>query len=252
MTRVYGWKPDVPDKRDHYVQLEHVDEGALPPYWTMRGSMPPVWNQGSLGACTAFAIGGAVAYERYLQSDAFKPSFLQIYYSERAIEGTVPVDSGAYIRDGAKVTAQCGVAPDALWPYVESKFTQKPPKRALLAALDTRVTSYKRVQRNITGIRRVLSNGNTIVFGFSVYESFESDRVARTGIVPLPAAHEDLLGGHAVLMVGYDHERQLIECRNSWGSLWGDDGYFWLPYQYITDADLSDDFWTLKTVTEGV
>jgi C1A family cysteine protease len=250
MTRVYGWKADLPDKRDQYLQLEHVDAGALPMTYSMRDKMPPVWNQGSLGACTAFALGGAVSYERYLLGDAFKPSFLQIYYTERAMEGSIPVDAGAYIRDGAKVCAQCGVAPDALWPYVESKFAQKPPKRALLAALDTRVTSYKRVQRNITGIRRVLSNGNTIVFGISVYESFESDKVARTGMVPMPQPHEDLLGGHAILMVGYDHERQLIECRNSWGSDWGDEGYMWLPYQYVLDADLSDDFWTLQLVTE--
>jgi C1A family cysteine protease len=251
VTRVYGWKPDLPDKRDHYLQLDHVDAGALPTVFSLRDKMPPVWDQGSLGACTAFALGGAVAYERYLQNHAFKPSFLQLYYNERAVEGTVSIDAGAYIRDGAKVAAQCGVAPDSLWPYVESKFAQKPPKSVQLAALDTRVTSYARVQRNITGIRRVLSNGNTIVFGISVYQSFESDKVARTGMVPMPSLYDDLLGGHAVLMVGYDHDRQLIECRNSWSDGWGDEGYFWLPYEYVLDADLSDDFWTLKTVTEA-
>jgi C1A family cysteine protease len=89
------------------------------------------------------------------------------------------------------------------------------------------------------------------VFGFSVYESFESDDVALSGLVPLPAAHESMLGGHAVLLVGYDHERKLFKVRNSWGPSWGDGGYFWMPYDYVCDPELADDFWTLKTVTES-
>lgn len=265
MTRVYGWKPDLPDRRDHYVQLSGVvDTSTLPLVHSLRSKMPPVWNQGSLGACTAFASCAAFAYERGLlegevdgkpvpiMGSWFRPSFLHPYYCARAIENSVPLDAGAYIRDICKVLVQCGVAPEYLWPYDESKFAQKPPKRALLAALDNRVTSYKRVERTVNRMRMVLAGGDTIVFGISVYESFESDRVASTGMVPMPREHEDLLGGHAVLMVGYDHQRELFECRNSWGDDWGDDGYFWLPYSYVQDADLSDDFWTLKTVTEGV
>jgi C1A family cysteine protease len=257
VTRVYGWKPDLPDKRDQYVQLAGAPGEAFPAVHSFRKLMPPVWNQMALGACTAFSSLGAFVYERQLQlpdttEPWFWPSFLQVYYSTRAVENSVAIDAGAYIRDTCKVLAQCGVAPAQLWPYVESKFAQKPPKRALLAALDNRVTSYMRVQRNITGIRRVLLGGNAIVFGISVYSSFESDKVARTGMVPMPSDDEELLGGHAVLMVGYDHDRKLIECRNSWGADWGDEGYFWLPYEYVTDPDLSDDFWTLKTVTEAV
>lgn len=250
MSRVYGWKPDLPDKRDHYVSHPgFVDEGTLPASVDLSDVMTPCWDQGSLGACTAFAIGGALMYERALNESEFTPSFLQLYYSERALEGSINIDAGAYIRDGAKIAAQVGVAPASAWPYIESKFAQKPPKSVMLAALDNRVTSYKRVQRNITGIRRVLSNANTIVFGISVYESFESSAVSRTGYVPMPAPNEELLGGHAVLMVGYDHVAKLFKVRNSWGDGWGDGGYFWLPYEYVLDADLSDDLWTLQTVT---
>lgn len=263
MTRVYGWKPDLPDKRDRYFSpAKFGPEESLPDVVDLSSKLPPCWDQGSLGACTAFAIGGAFTYERGCQThyvpsseptafEWFDPSFLHIYYCERAREGSVPVDAGAYIRDGAKVSAQCGIAPAALWPYVPERFAQKPPKRALLAALDNRVTSYARVQRGVPNMRRVLAQGDTVVFGISVYESFESDRVAMNGIVPLPAADEELLGGHAVLMVGYDHGRKCFKVRNSWGPDWGDRGHFWLPYEYVRDPDLSDDFWTLKSVTEG-
>lgn len=231
--------------------------------------MPEPYDQGSLGSCTAHAIGGAIAYERGLAhaeffsgappqpiasqpiADSwFRPSFLQIYYCERALEGTTHDDAGAYIRDGAKVTAQIGVAPASAWPYDENKFAKRPPKSVYRAALDTRVTSYMRVAQFASDLRAVLAAGDTIVFGFSVYESFESNEVARTGIVPMPKPHESMLGGHAVLLVGYDNVRKLFKVRNSWGSDWGDGGYFWMPYDYVCDPDLADDFWTLRTITQ--
>jgi C1A family cysteine protease len=258
-SRTYGWRPDVPDKRDR-VHRTTFDAAALPKRVDHSPQMPECYDQGSLGSCTAHAIGGAIAYELgdraqlvgdYYVPSWFAPSFLQIYYCERALEGTTHDDAGAFIRDGAKVTAQIGVAPASAWPYDEAKFSKRPPKSVYRAALNTRVTSYMRVPQNVTDLRAELAAGDTVVFGFSVYESFESDDVALSGLVPLPAAHESMLGGHAVLLVGYDHERKLFKVRNSWGPSWGDGGYFWMPYDYVCDPELADDFWTLKTVTES-
>ena len=86
------------------------------------------------------------------------------------------------------------------------------------------------------------------MFGFSVYESFETDAVARSGEVPMPGRNEALLGGHAVAAVGYDQPRRRFIVRNSWGAAWGKSGYFTMPYEYLLDSGLSDDFWTVKLV----
>lgn len=249
MSRTYGWRPDLPDKRDRYHTPRYAI-GELPEHVDLVvATMPKPWDQLSLGSCTAFAAGGAIAYEYAVQGRSFTPSFLQFYYSERAMEGAVQLDAGAYIRDAAKVAAQVGVASAAKWPYITQDFARRPPKAAFKDALNQRVSSYARVVRTRDALRRTLAGGDTIVCGISVYESFESDAVARDGIVPLPAAGDDLLGGHAVLLVGYDDSTHRFKVRNSWGTSWGVTGYCYVPYDYILDPDLADDFWTIKCVT---
>lgn len=249
--RTYGWKPDLPDKRDRY----HVprDMGAaLPRKVDSSKAMPSPWDQGGLGSCTAYAIGGAFTYERALKEEYFLPSFLQLYYCERAIEGTVQIDAGAYIRDGMKVAAQQGIAAAHDWPYYESEFARRPPKSVLRAALNNRITSYARLRQRSGDLRSALAEGNTVVFGVTVYESFEEAGVwPRRGDVQMPKPSDELLGGHAILLVGYDDDTQRFKFRNSWGTGWGDDGYGSLPYEYVLDEDLAADFWVLKEVTNG-
>ena len=97
-------------------------------------------------------------------------------------------------------------------------------------------------------MKACLTEGYPFVFGFSVYESFESEEVATRGIMPIPAKNEKLLGGHAVIAVGYDNSKQSFIIRNSWGTKWGIKGYFYMPYSYITDSNKSDDFWTIRLV----
>jgi C1A family cysteine protease len=93
-----------------------------------------------------------------------------------------------------------------------------------------------------------LAAGYPFVFGFSVYESFEGDAVAKSGIVPMPGMTEMEVGGHAVMAVGYDDSQQRFLARNSWGSEWGMSGYFTIPYDYLTDSNLADDFWVIRLV----
>jgi C1A family cysteine protease len=177
------------------------------------------------------------------------PSRLFLYYNERVMQGTVNSDSGAYIRDGIKSLNKSGICPEKEWPYIISKFADKPPKKCYDDALKATIKSYQRLTNtNLTQLQSCLSQGFPFVFGFTVYESFESQQVARTGIMPMPKPQEKVLGGHAVMAVGYDDSKQAVLVRNSWGTDWGIRGYFYMPYGYITNANLCDDFWTIRIV----
>ena len=246
----YGWTPDLPDHRDHlYATPPHV-MAALPKSADLRPQCPPVLDQGDLGSCTANAIANAHYFDQLKQKDAstFLPSRLFIYYNERAMEGTIKSDAGAQIRDGIKTLAQQGACPEKLWPYVITKFAAKPPATAFTAAEKSQAIQYQRVTQTLTQLKGCLAEGYPFVFGFSVYESFESDAVAKTGKMPMPAPKEKNLGGHAVLAVGYDDSKQVFTVMNSWNTTWGDKGFFYMPYAYMTDSNLASDFWTVRKV----
>lgn len=244
----YGWVPDLPDARDHRYQV--VRGVRAPAHVDLRPQCPPVYDQLALGSCTGNAIAAAIQFDRAKQALApdFVPSRLWIYYQERVIEHTISQDAGAMIRDGIKAVAKLGVPPEADWPYDIARFTHRPPTLAYEHARPNRAVSYARVSRTLGSMRNCLAAGYPFVFGFSVYESFESDEVANTGTAPLPTPKEQLLGGHAVLAVGYDSPTGRFIVRNSWGDSWGDKGYFTLPFEYLTNPDLADDFWVIRVV----
>jgi C1A family cysteine protease len=243
----YGWLPDIPDQRDFLFAAPRI---ALPKKVDLRPACPPVYNQGQLGSCTANAIGAAHQFEqiKHDAATAFTPSRLFIYYNERVIEHTVDQDAGAMIRDGMKSVAKQGVCAETEWPYVVGQFTTRPPKSCYTHAMDHQVLSYHRVARSLPQMKGCLAEGYPFVFGFAVYEGFESETVAETGVVPMPGKKESMLGGHAVMAVGYDDAEKRFIVRNSWGSTWGKDGYFFMPYDYLLTPDLSDDFWTIRLV----
>ena len=247
MKMKYGWKPQLPDARDYQFKVEAPI--VLPPVIDLRTTCPPIVDQGDLGSCTANSIANAHYFDQLKQKEkAFMPSRLFIYYNERAMEGSVPYDAGANIRDGIKTINVQGVCRETTWPYIISKFTKKPTKYSYTQAMAHQSLLYQAVGQNMTDMKTCLATGYPFVFGFSVYESFESQQVSNTGIVPLPSKNESLLGGHAVLCVGYDDSKQWFIVMNSWGTSWGDKGYFYIPYAYLTDANLASDFWTIKTV----
>ena len=223
---------------------------ALPASVDLRAGCPPVYDQGQLGSCTANAIAGALQFNQIKQKvkDVFPPSRLFIYYNERVIENTVDEDSGAMIRDGIKTVAKEGGPHETLWPYNISKFKTKPSAAAYKDGVKHRAILYQRLTAVDTQFKGCLASGYPFVFGFAVYESFETAAVAKTGVVPMPQAKEQQLGGHAVLAVGYDDASERFIVRNSWGTGWGIDGYFTIPYAYLLDGNLADDFWTIKSV----
>lgn len=246
----YGWLPDLPDGRDLLYAAPLETLAKLPKRVDMREQCPPVYDQMELGSCTANAIGAALEFDQIKQEeDAFTPSRLFIYYNERAMEGSVHSDSGAAIRDGIKTVVKQGACrEDPTWPYDIGKFDTKPPKPAYIEGKKHQAIRYLRLSQALGQLKGCLASGFPFVFGFTVYESFESAQVAKTGHAPIPKAGEGLLGGHAVMAVGYDEAKQWFIVRNSWGARWGMKGYFTLPYPYLLQPSLSSDFWTIRRV----
>ena len=250
IQKMYGWIPDLPDQRDHVYSMPVMEPSLLPSAVDLTTKCPPVYDQGQLGSCTGNAIAGAIQFDKIRQNlaDTTVPSRLFIYFNEREIEGTVESDSGAQIRDGIKTVAKIGTCDEALWPYDISKFRVKPVKTCYLEALKHTALDYQRLVQTLLSMKACLASGNPFVFGFTVYESFEGAAVAKTGMVPMPGAGEKVLGGHAVLAVGYDDKTSRFIVRNSWGSAWGKNGYFTIPYDYLISSDLAADFWTIRLV----
>lgn len=242
----YGWVPDLPDHRDFLYNQVRAVPPSLPASVDLRSKCSPVENQGQLGSCTANALAGALEFLELENRTPFTDlSRLFIYYNERAIEHTIKSDSGAQIRDGVKTLAKQGVCPEKKWPYVISRFEIKPTPACYAEAKKHIITSYHRIL-TLDEMRTCLAEGFPFVFGFTVYESFESQEVARSGVVNMPDSGERVVGGHAVLGVGYSDKQRRFIVRNSWGRGWGQHGYFTIPYGYLASRNLADDFWTVR------
>jgi C1A family cysteine protease len=242
----YGWVPDLPDRRDLLYGAIRPVPAILPPHADLRPTCSVIEDQGNLGSCTGNALAGAIEFlERKNNVPFIDVSRLFIYYNERAIEGTINSDSGAMLRDGIKTLKKQGVCSERKWPYIISKFAAKPRTACYKEALEHQITSYHRII-TLDEMRTCLAEGFPFVFGFTVYESFQSQEVAKTGIVSMPQPDERAVGGHAVLGVGYDDAEKRFIVRNSWGTEWGQQGYFTMPYEYVADRNLSDDFWTIR------
>lgn len=239
----YGWVAQLPDHRDLVYRPAIVN---LPKQVDLRSKFPKPYDQGQLGSCTSNAIAGLMEYLRDTESEAdFVPSRLFIYYFERLLEGTVNSDSGAQLRDGIKVVVNQGAANESDWPYDISKFADTPPANVIAEAKTFEALQYQAVTQTANALMGALAAGHPVVFGFTVYESFESDAVAQTGIVPMPRKGESVLGGHAVCIVGYDAVKKVFIVRNSYGTDWGISGHFTIPFAYVTNRRLASDFWTI-------
>jgi len=252
-NKKYGWKKgsaySITPKHifkvlNNLPNIQNVD---------LRSSCPDVYDQGHLGSCTANAIGFCYHFDELKQKEtnAFIPSRLFIYYNERNLEGHVTEDSGAEIHDGIQVIHTLGVCSEINWPYDINKFKDKPNTDCYTTAQSHKTIDYRAISQNLEQLKSALIEGFPVVFGFSVYESFESEDVAKTGIMPIPKPNEKLLGGHAVALVGFDNSKNVFIVRNSWGNAWGDKGYFYMPYDFIINPNMASDFWTVtKTIDE--
>jgi len=215
--------------------------------------MPPVLDQGSLGSCVSNAASLALHFclKKEKVSD-FVPDRLFIYYNGRIQAGYgADVDSGLQLRDAAKSISTFSTCDETLWPYDVTKFSEKPPQNAYDNANLHKKLLYQAVNPDLTSLKAALSEGYPIIFGVTVYDSFMTSDVASTGMIPMPdVQNENVVGGHALTLIGYDDSTQLFQFQNSWGAGWGiQGGRAYIPYSYITGVDstgtaLASDYWT--------
>lgn len=227
---------------ERMLKIAPLKNTALPTKIDLRSKFQIPYNQGELGSCTAMALCAIVGY---LDPD-FYSSRLFVYYNERNMLHTVMEDSGAFLSDGIKSLETYGVCSESEWPYIIDQFTVQPTSKCYEEALEHQALQVLQIRNDIYGMKNALAQGHPFVVGIMIYESFESDMVSRTGVVSFPNVRtEQELGGHAVVCCGYDDVKKLWLMRNSWGTEWGEEGYFYLPYAYLTDSSLASDLWTI-------
>jgi C1A family cysteine protease len=255
--RVYDRLPDPADVEAPSYELPE-DPYAIPTAVDLRPLCSPVFDQGQVGSCTGNAAAGAFEFLQLKELKAATPgveefdpskydpaSRLFIYYNERRLDHDTEEDAGATLHDAVCSLLYYGCCPESVWPYVESQALVEPSEAAYQAALSHKISKYYRFA-DLEHIKHSIASGYPVIIGISIYESFESDEVAATGLVPMPGPNEQYLGGHAVMIVGYDDTKGHVIVRNSWGTSWGDKGYFYLPYEYMNDPNLSEDFWSIR------
>jgi C1A family cysteine protease len=235
----YYLKRQKYDKRD-FLFSKFKDTIIVPPLIDMRNSMPPIYDQLQLGSCSA---NSSTSYDVFLYNNKIDLSRLFQYYMVRKIEGTVNEDSGATNRDNVKSINKNGICEELLIPYDISKFTISPKEEAIINAKQYTISSYVALN-NLSDIKQALALSKPVILGMDVFESFESNEIAKTGKMPMPLPIEQNLGGHSVLVVGYVDADSYLIIKNSWGSAWGDNGYFYMPYEYL--ASYTFDYWIMN------
>lgn len=262
----FGWHPDVPDYRDWIID-QHPDASKLFPRPILLGGMPlaskvdlrsycsPIENQGRLGSCTAQAGVGLVEFlERRALGRHVDGSRLFVYKTTRNLLGWTG-DTGAYVRTTLKALAKFGLCPERYWPYVIADFDKEPNAFCYSYASTARALRYFRIDTAgrdggeiLELIKMVLSYRYPVAFGYPVYVWGNE-----AGEIRMPRAGDRLMGGHAIMAVGFDDGRTIensgtgaLQIRNSWGTGWGQSGYGWLPYEYVKQR-LARDFWVITS-----
>jgi C1A family cysteine protease len=252
IIRKYGFKRSPPQATDRTYASHSglfATRDILPPTMDLRSKCPPVYDQGQLGSCTANAGCCAVEFDMIAQNEKVTtPSRLFLYYIERVADGDVNDDGGSTLRQCIQCIDTSGVCDESMWPYDVGRFAVKPSDNCYTQALTHKGLNAFVLHQDLHELQHCLAVfGRPFIFGITIYESFESAAVAKTGMVPMPHVHhEKCLGGHAITCVGYTRDHFII--RNSWGPNWGDKGYFYLPYAYVLSPALASDFWCLQKI----
>lgn len=246
VKRVYNFRFSSEEERSlhpKYFSVINPNLDNLPEKVDLSSHFPPPFDQGELGSCTANALGSCV---EFLET-GFIPSRLFIYFNERQIQNTIDSDSGSTITTGINTLKTYGVCSESEWQYDPTKFELKPSDQCYNDAKKDLAEVVMNLQ-NLDEVKHCLATNYPVAFGFEVFSYFESEDMAKSGLLKMPEQNEQNLGGHAVCAVGYDDTTKMVKIRNSWGENWGDHGYFYMPYEYISNVGLAGDFWTIRKI----
>jgi C1A family cysteine protease len=245
MNRIYNLKKQKEDNRDYIYKPtltltpnSHFLNDAII-------TSCPILDQSNLGSC----LSNAVYAQFYILSKSnITLSRLHLYMISRAIDQySLTEDSGATIRGCMKAISKYGISNEKIWPYIISNFNKLPPLLSFTNTYKLNGYTYTFIKQDLKSIKEVIASFNPIVIGIAVYSSFESTNATNYGIIPMPnTSKEQLLGGHAVLLIGYDDKTKVFKFQNSWGNKWGDKGYGYLPYDYVLNNNLAFDLCTIK------
>ncbi len=249
-TPAYGWQKSPIDPRNVVTEVSDVELAFSPAEVDPRTWAPEAENQLQLGACTANAYEGLAEMWRIVMGlPVFLGSRLFTYWQERDREGTTSTDSGAIGHDAFKNGVKVGSPRESFWPYDISRFAEQPSPAAYAQAAEGRIASYSHPTASESVFKALFARRQGVAFGFTVYSEFESEQVAATGIVPMPAVGAEEVGGHEVVACGYLAKYpEYVLVRNSWGPDWGLYGYFLMPWSYILSHALSGDWRTIDLV----
>jgi C1A family cysteine protease len=239
IKHIYNVKVDR--KNPTELKIHHFETKPIPKVVDLRSKMPPVYEQGDLGSSTANALVGVVDSMKV----GLKGSRLFAYYNERRLDHILTETTVNTLSEGVKSLEKYGLCSELEYPYTTKSANVCPPKQCYTSASKISTIRSRNVLNDLSQIKLALSSNTPIVVAIQVYDSFESDAVAQTGMVPMPQVKEQLLGGHSVVVCGFDDNRQHFIVRNSWGPNWGDRGYFYLPYLYLLDSAISSDLWEI-------
>jgi len=243
-----GYRPEKQNSKDKKYSASR--DRQLPPNVDLRSYMTPVENQGNSNSCTANAMAGAYEYltNRILGQSA-DVSRLFIYYNARELDGDCSQDQGTYLKSCVKVLRKQGACSENTWSFNLDQILEQPPKQAYAEAANFRVEDAARVEIDLHTMQSCLAEGYPFAFGLQLFSSFQ--QAGSTGLVPMPDPdNEKHDGGHAMLCVGYSDVDQVFIVRNSWGTDWGEQGYCYIPYDYMTKPDLIHDCWTIRQVSD--
>ncbi len=242
---IYNVRKSPQDDRDLIYEVTGKD--ILPISFSLRDEMPPVLNQMTLGACALHATSNILRHLLKLEKlPEFQPSRLYLYYNTRVLisHDSATEDTGCILRDVCKAVKRYHACDEQFWPYDIPKFSKAPSLAAYKNANLHNQVKYARVPQILDTIKQILFNKTPILIGVAVFDSFESEQSIKTGDIPMPdLKKEKMLGGHAIVLCGYDDNTQRFLIQNSWGTDVGKQGYFTLPYNYVLDPNLAGDFW---------
>lgn len=247
---VGGYRRDPEDANDKKYAARRYQSSNLPPKVDLRSYLTTVEQQGDLNSCTANAMAGAYEYLAMRQlGTSGDVSRLFIYYNARHLDGSAEEDEGTYLRNCIKTLQQYGACLEKTWPYHPQSVFHQPHENAYDEAARFLIEDAERIDIDLYAMKHCLAEGYPFAFGLQLFSSF--DQAENKGRVPMPdPENEEHYGGHAMLCVGYSDKDKMFVVRNSWGTDWGNEGYCYIPYAYMTNPEYNSDCWTIRSVTD--